>query len=88
MMAKEINNNTMATLFFVIFIVSFLIFAYTRYTMNVLVAIIALMLAIGFKTWYVIREAEEVVMLEVEEIGRVCRDCRQEIIKRSEEEIQ
>lgn len=84
-MAKQINNNLMATMFFSIFVLMFLIFAYTRLTMNIIIAIVCLIFAVGFKSWHITRETNEVIMFELEELGRVCRQLRRENNQRSKE---
>lgn len=53
---SPVTNKHMAALFFVLFFIFFCLFAWNRYTINIISAFINLQLAIAFKTWDLIRE--------------------------------
>lgn len=57
-MIKKLTNRELSALFFAGFIVFFLVFAYNRYTMNIVMGMVCLNFALAFKTWQLIREVK------------------------------
>lgn len=58
MKRKPITNKHFAAIFFAGFVLFFFIFVFNRYTLNIIFSFIFLQLAIGFKTWEIIREVQ------------------------------